>query len=131
MYYVLFHIVFSNFTYIKKIEKLNYLNVLFYYIRTTKTKEPTTSQEIIRSPTMPRGYLTSKKAGTQLDQRLTAAHKICNTNRLCPHGNGITATQKGSVVTMTCGCGQVATFVIDGACATHFDALAHFDDVHE
>jgi hypothetical protein len=80
---------------------------------------------------MPRLFFSSNKRGTQHDQRLTPANKINNAKMLCPNSNGITATQKGAVVTMSCACGQVATFKIDGACASYVEAIEHFNDEHE
>ncbi len=90
----------------------------------------TTSQEIIQRTTMSRRCGFPKTAGTPRDGRTKDATKINDANESCPHSNDITATQEGAVVTMTCGCGRVATFKIGGACASYIEALEHFNDEH-
>lgn len=71
-----------------------------------------------------------KVAGTPRDGRTTSATKIADAKELCPHSNPITATQEGAVVTMRCACEKVATFKINGACASYIEAIEYFNDVH-
>jgi transcription elongation factor Elf1 len=69
------------------------------------------------------------KAYTENDKRFTAANKINNSSWKCPEGKSVQATQKGSIVTITCGCDFTESKAIGGI-FNELDAFSHFCDEH-
>ena len=78
--------------------------------------------------TMPR--VNQYRAGTQNDNRCTVANKVMQGGWKCPESKSISATQSGSIVTVSCGCGCSVSVDARGALATPEYVFSQFIDGH-
>jgi hypothetical protein len=77
---------------------------------------------------MPR--VSQYRAGTHNDNRCTVANKVMQGGWTCPDGSSISATQSGTVVTVSCQCGCSVAIDARGVLATPEYVFGRFVDAH-